>query len=163
MYNSSDLVKALNDNNYELANNIYNNGVRITFIKEFINQTKKNRDIVKLKWIYLKLKNKLNIEDLKYAFKYGDTILITIVWNFCNLPDIIETIDILEIIINRSNNNEFFNLLSILRNKSLDEFKPQIEQLMIDKLKYIDVGSWETRDYKPQLVIFKPQARNRPV
>jgi hypothetical protein len=133
MFNSSDLVIAIRNENFHLATKIYDSGIRLTFIKTMVTQAKKNKDIKFLNWSYLNMKPKLNIEDLKYAFNYGDSEFIINTWNLCEPPDFIETVDILEIIINRNCNNEFFNLFIALRKKHLKVFKPHIEQLFARK------------------------------
>lgn len=113
---SATLVQSLNEKKYAEAKILWEKGIRMTFPKAMIEQAKNDRDMELLIWLYIFIRPELSIDDLKWAFKYGNECLIDFIWGKIPEPDIIDIIDILYIIASRGEES-YVGLLNNMRTK----------------------------------------------
>jgi hypothetical protein len=133
------LINAIKSHNFILADKLWFNGARLSFPLATINESFEHKNIEILKWLYTRTNPNTTIRDLKWAFQYADIMFIYIIWNRIPEPDLIDTIDIIEIIINRGDYT-FLQVLSILRKKSSVMFLEQINNFLSLKL-FLKVSS----------------------
>lgn len=129
LFTSKDLISALNKGDYYTATYIFDKGIRPSFPKELIRTAKATKNIRLLKWLYSRIGTQFSIEDLKWGFMYGDIQYVMFVWNsLIEKPDLIDTVDLLEIIVDRAD-GAFYDLLVLLRGKPLHDFRGHVRNM----------------------------------
>ena len=152
-----DLVSALHRKEFKLADELWGRGIKMSFPQTMMINAKQSREIDILKWLILHIRPADLIIDINWSIEYGDVDLLRIVhdqvgatltsdhlkksfkrgekkiimyiWKNSSPPDFIETVDILQIILD-GDDLDLLNLLVTLRGAPLKSYRGQIEQML---------------------------------